>query len=116
MNVFESIRQEIVKRAAAANARAAARKSAPGHDLAVCALTAEQIVGVLSGLDAGGSEKLHWQSSIVALMNVLGLDPSPANLKLLSQELGYRGDSPDATALNRWLHRAVMQKLTDPHG
>jgi hypothetical protein len=49
-------------------------------------------------------------------MNVLGLDASPANLNLLSQDLGYRGDSTDATALNGWLHRAVMQKLTDPGG
>lgn len=114
MNVFESIRQEIVKHAAAANARATGVESAPSHDLAAHGLTAEQIVGVLSGLDADGSEKLHWQTSVVALMNVLGLDASPANLKLLSQELGCRGDSTDAATLNRWLHRAVMQKLTDP--
>jgi hypothetical protein len=116
MNVFDSIRQEIVKHAAAANARATGVESAPGDDLAPRGLTAEEIVGVLSGLDADGSEKLHWQTSIVALMNVLGLDASPANLKLLSQDLGFRGDSTDATALNAWLHRAVMQKLTDPGG
>jgi hypothetical protein len=47
MNVFDSIRQEIVMHAAAANARATGVESAPGQGLAARGLTAEQIVGVL---------------------------------------------------------------------
>jgi uncharacterized protein YgfB (UPF0149 family) len=113
MSVFESIRQEIVKHVAAVNARATGLERATCHDLSGCNLTAEQIVGVLSGLDAEGSEKLHWQTSILGLMNVLGLDASSPNLNQLAQELEYQGDRTDATALHGWLHRTVMQKLID---
>lgn len=116
MNVFESIRQELVRHAAAVDTRDTGLQCATRHDLTAGELTAEQIVGVLSGLDAVGSEKLHWQTSIVGFMNVLGLDPSSSNLKRLAQELEYQGDSTDATALNGWLHRAVMQKLIDRRG
>jgi Domain of unknown function (DUF3597) len=107
LSVFESIRQEMVKHAAS---NAPQLEIAARHNL-----TAEEVVGVLSSMDANRSEKLHWQTSIVGLMNVLGLDSSSSTLKLLSQELGYRGDM-DSTALTGWLHRAVMQKLTDPGG
>jgi Domain of unknown function (DUF3597) len=116
MNVFQSIRQEIIKRAAEVDARATGLHCATSHDLTTGELTGEQIVGVLSALDASGSEKMHWQSSIVGLMNVLGLDPSSSNLTQLAQELEYQGDSTNATALNGWLHRAVMQKLIDRGG
>jgi uncharacterized protein YgfB (UPF0149 family) len=113
MSVFESIRQEIVKHMAAVNARTSGLQRATCHDTSGGSLTAEQIVGVLSGLDSEGSENLHWQASILGLMNILGLDSSPSNLQQLAQELEYQGDCTDATALHGWLHRTVMQKLID---
>jgi hypothetical protein len=102
MSVFESIRQEIVEHVAAVNAQATGLERATCHDLSGYNLTAEQIVGVLSGSDAEGSEKLHRETSILGLMNELGLDASTSNLNQLAQELEYEGDRTDATALHGW--------------
>jgi hypothetical protein len=55
---------------------------------------------------------LYWQTSIVDLMKLLGIDPSLSNLQQLAQELDYKGDTSDSTTLNVWLHGAVMRKWT----
>ncbi len=57
-----------------------------------------------------GAERLNWQSSIVDLMKLLGIDSSYANRKALAEELGntsYEGSAED----NIGLHKAVMQAL-----
>ena len=70
----------------------------------------------LSELSAKNSQKLNWQTSIVDLMKLVGLDPSLANRKLLAQELGYTGDTADSASMNIWLHKAVMDKLAESGG
>lgn len=57
--------------------------------------------------DAG---ELNWQSSIVDLMKLVGIDPSFENRKELAQELGdadYSGKAEENIAL----HKAVMRGL-----
>src|SRR4051812_31745379 len=66
---------------------------------------------VLSGLARKHSEKMNWQTSIVDLMKLLGLDSSLAARRQLAQELHYSGDMNDSAAMNIWLHKQVMQKL-----
>ena len=66
---------------------------------------------VLSGMASQKGEKLNWQTSIVDLLKLLGLDSSLASRKQLAQELDYAGDMNDSAAMNLWLQKQVMQKL-----
>lgn len=72
---------------------------------------ADHIVATLSSRAAKLSKKLHWQSSAVDLLELLELDSSVANCRLLAQELSYTGDPNDAGAMDSWLHRTVMSNL-----
>ena len=66
---------------------------------------------MLSALAAKNPEKLNWQTSIVDLMKLLGLDSSLAARKELATELHYSGDMNDSASMNVWLIKQVMQKL-----
>ena len=81
--------------------------------------TAQQPVdveAVLGGLAAKNPQKLNWQSSIVDLMKLLGLDSSLQNRTALAKELGYGGDTADSATMNIWLHKQVMVKLAESGG
>ncbi|HEX8077838.1 MAG TPA: DUF3597 domain-containing protein, partial [Chthoniobacterales bacterium] len=54
-----------------------------------------------------------WRHSIIDLMVLLGMDPSLAIRKQLAEELGYSGDKNDIAAMNFWLVKEVMHKLTE---
>jgi hypothetical protein len=73
------------------------------------------IAAVLDRMAAGASQKLNWRKSIVDLMKLLKLDSSLAARKKLAQELSYAGDTKDSAAMNVWLHKQVMLKLSE-HG
>lgn len=66
---------------------------------------------VLTEMGSKNSEKLNWQTSIVDLMKLLGLDSSLGSRKDLATELHYSGDMNDSAAMNVWLHKQVMAKL-----
>ncbi len=66
---------------------------------------------ILSGLQAKSGEKLNWQTSIVDLMKLLGLDSSLAERKELATELGYTGALDGSADMNIWLHKRVMREL-----
>lgn len=66
---------------------------------------------VLRELAAMNAQKLNWQTSIVDLMKLLGIDSSLENRRELARELGYQGDQNDSAAMNLWLHKRVMQEL-----
>jgi hypothetical protein len=66
---------------------------------------------VLSGLAEKNPQKLNWQTSIVDLMKLLGIDSSLENRKELARELGFTGDTNDSASMNNWLHKRVMQEL-----
>jgi hypothetical protein len=76
---------------------------------------AVDIAAVLDKLAAEANQKLDWRKSIVDLMKLLKLDSSAGARKKLAQELSYSGDSKDSAAMNMWLHKQVMRKLSE-HG
>ena len=63
-----------------------------------------------------GNPQLNYQSSIVDLMKLLGIDSSLENRKELAQELGYTGERNGSAEMNIWLHKAVMKGLADNGG
>jgi hypothetical protein len=66
---------------------------------------------VLADMAEKNGQKLNYQSSIVDLMKLIGLDPSLANRKELAEELGYTGAKDGSAEMNIWLHKRVMQEL-----
>ncbi|MCE2578627.1 DUF3597 domain-containing protein [Gluconacetobacter entanii] len=71
---------------------------------------------VLSAMAAKNPEKLNWQTSIVDLLKLLGLDSSLAARKELAAELHYTGDTNDSAAMNIWLQAQVLKKLAENGG
>jgi 3-oxoacyl-ACP reductase-like protein len=74
------------------------------------------VEAVLEALNSKSAQKLNWQTSIVDLMKLVGLDSSLQHRKELATELGYTGDQNDSAAMNVWLHKAVMRKLAENGG
>jgi hypothetical protein len=130
MGLFDSIRNAIFGHSAAASAAPA--QAQPTRAPAAAAGTSStataappappqapapvDVEAILNGLAAGNPQKLNWQSSIVDLMKLLGLDSSLQNRTLLAKELGYTADTSDSAAMNVWLHKQVMRKLAESGG
>ena len=74
-------------------------------------MQAVDVEALLNDMASKNSENLHWKTSIVDLMKLLGLDSSLGERKALAKELGYTADTSDSAAMNVWLHRQVMNKL-----
>lgn len=71
------------------------------------------VAAVLGGM--AGADGLNWQSSIVDLMKLVGIDSSYENRKELAAELGdtnYSGTAEDNIAL----HKAVLKALAENGG
>ena len=80
---------------------------------------APQTVDVAANLDAMAAknpEKLDWKRSIVDLMKLVGMDSSLTARKELAKELNYTGDTNDSAAMNIWLHKQVLRKLSENGG
>jgi hypothetical protein len=56
-------------------------------------------------------QKLNWRTSIVDLMKLVGM-MQPGRSPELAKELHYTGDTNDSAAMNIWLHKQVMKKLS----
>jgi uncharacterized protein DUF3597 len=83
----------------------AAPKAAPTMEII-------DVVGHLERLAASNSQQLNWQTSIVDLLKLLGLDSSMPARKGLATELGCPAEKlGDSAQMNLWLHRTVLQKL-----
>ena len=130
MGVFDSIKNAIFGHHASASipTTAAATSPAPPVAAAVAQPTAKpsaspssqqpvvDVEAILQGLAAKNTQKLNWQTSIVDLMKLLGLDSSLQNRTTLAKELGYTGNTADSAAMNTWLHQQVMNKLAESGG
>ena len=92
----------------AATAPAAQPKPAPAPEPV-------DVEAVLKRMAADNKQQLNWQTSIVDLMKLLGMDSSLENRKELARELGYTGDTNDSASMNIWLHKRVMKELA-AHG
>ena len=104
MSVFDSIKNAIFGHPASGAIRttAAATSPPPPVSAAVAQPAAKpsssqqpvvDVEAILQGLAAKNTQKLNWQSSIVDLMKLLGLDSSLQNRTTLAKELGYSGDT-----------------------
>ena len=130
MGVFDSIKDAIFGHHASASipTTAAATSPAPPVSAAVAQPAAKpsaspssqqpvvDVEAILKGLAAKNAQKLNWQTSIVDLMKLLGLDSSLQNRTTLAKELGYSGDSTESAEMNIWLHQQVMRKLAESGG
>ena len=74
------------------------------------------VAGILNFMNDQRDQKLNWQTSIVDLMKLLGMESSLAERKELADELGYTGDTSDSASMNIWLHKQVIQKIVDNGG
>jgi hypothetical protein len=118
MSIFSAILNKIFPSshpAATASADAGATAAAPAPG-AVAAAEPVDVMAILAEKQAANSQKLNYQTSIVDLMKLLGLDSSLDARKSLAGELGYTGDTNDSATMNMWLHKAVMKKLADNGG
>jgi 3-oxoacyl-ACP reductase-like protein len=103
-------------RPASPAARPAAPAAAPAASTATAAPPVVDVETVLETRAAGTKQTLDWRHSIVDLMKLVGIDSSLANRKALAQELGYPGYMNDSATMNVWLHKQVMQKLSENGG
>jgi hypothetical protein len=113
MGFFSSIKDAIFGHKAAA---ATPPADAPAIPMTGAAPAPTEQVDVEAALSAmAGAAGLNWQSSIVDLMKLVGIDASYENRKALAHELGnadYAGSAEDNIAL----HQAVMKGLTENGG
>jgi 3-oxoacyl-ACP reductase-like protein len=124
MSIFSTIMDKIFhhkpKAAPAAPAPAPApAPTQPPAAVAVAPVAPPQVVDVTASLDdlaANAGQKLDWRHSIVDLMKLVGLESSLAERKELADELGYAGDKNDSAAMNIWLHKQVIKKLSENGG
>ncbi|MBS0482175.1 MAG: DUF3597 domain-containing protein [Proteobacteria bacterium] len=115
MSIFSAIKDAIFgHKAAAAEAPA---EAAPAADAPAAAPAAPaqpvDVAAVLSAMP--GADNLNWQSSVVDLMKLVGIDASYDNRKSLAHELGnadYAGSAEDNIALQK----QVMKALADNGG
>jgi len=95
-----------------ANVTPAASPGTPGG----VAMSTVDVGATLDKLAAANHEKLDWKHSIVDLMKLVGMDSSLASRKELAKDLHYTGDTNDSAAMNMWLHKEVMTKLSENGG
>ncbi|MCP3722593.1 DUF3597 domain-containing protein [Paraburkholderia sp. CNPSo 3272] len=98
--------------AASAPSTAGAQTSQP----AATPMPEVDVEAVLTEMQTGDSQQLNWRTSIVDLLKLLGLDSSLDARKELASELHYTGNTEDSAEMNIWLHREVMQKLSENGG
>lgn len=123
MSIFGTIKNAILGHPAVEAQNSAPKAPAPQADVPAAAPmpspTAAPAQPELVDADAAiakiakakGDPDLHWQTSIVDLMKLLGLDPSLANREELAIELGYAGEKNGSAEMNEWLHDAVMNRI-----
>ncbi|TPW33726.1 DUF3597 domain-containing protein [Oecophyllibacter saccharovorans] len=74
------------------------------------------VSAILAGLAAKSGEQLNYQTSIVDLLKLLGLNSSLEARRELATELHYPGDMNDTAAMNTWLIRQVYAELAKNGG
>ena len=111
MSIFSKIKDAIFGHKTPAPADAT-QVPAGADILAAPALAPVDVGQVLKDMSAQkGNPDLNYQSSIVDLMKLLGLDSSLDHRKQLADELGYTGDKDGSAEMNIWLHKEVMRQL-----
>lgn len=117
MSIFGTIMSKLGFGDKAAAAPAADAAAAPAADAAAApaapvAISEVDVVAQLEAKAEANPEELNWQTSIVDLLKLLGMDSSLASRKELAGELSCPADLlGDSASMNMWLHKEVLNKL-----
>lgn len=118
MSIFSRLKDTLFGTKLPAASAAAASSAAPTVAPAIPAAATPAAVAplidveaVLTFMASQNTQTLHWQTSIVDLMKLLGMESSLAERRELAGELGYTGDTQDSAAMNIWLHKEVMRQF-----
>ncbi len=109
MRMFTSIREAIYGN----RRRAPAGGGDPQSDPVRPAPHAINIENTLD--DMPGADHLNWRTSIVDLMDLIGVDSSLEAREALAEELGYDGPLDGSRDMDNWLHARVLNELA-AHG
>lgn len=124
MSILSTIKDKIFGIASAATAHNSSQTSQQSSQNSATSSTSTQ------GQNSGGgsvdvmallaskpnASSLNWRESIVDLLKLLGMDSSLDARKNLAKELGYTESTEDSAAMNNWLIKAVMKKLSENSG
>jgi len=102
--------------APAAGSPASPAPSTPASAPAAAPLQSVDVGAVLSKLAEQKGGTLNYQTSIVDLLKLLGLDSSLQARKTLADELGVHAGADGSAEENIALHKAVVQKLQENGG
>jgi 3-oxoacyl-ACP reductase-like protein len=115
MSIFSRLKDKLfgtklpeTSAAPAAPAPVAAAAATPEAERVIPLLDVE---AVLTFMATQNTQKLNWQTSIVDLMKLLGMESSLGERRELADELGYTGDTQDTATMNMWLHKEVMKQF-----
>ncbi len=118
MSIFGDILSKIfpsshpaVAQAQAASPGATAGSAAPATPAAAASAPPVDVQKILTDKAAQSGQQLNWQTSIVDLLKLLGMDSSLTARKQLASELKYTGDTNDSASMNVWLIKQVMSQL-----
>jgi hypothetical protein len=102
--------------AGAAASSTTATPSATSASAAPKPISRAEVEAMVAKIESERGVKYNWRESIVDLMKLLDLDSSLAARKQLAQELGYKGALDGSAEMNVWLHRQVMEKVSEGGG
>ncbi len=110
--IFPASHPAVAQAQAAASTPAAATAATPAPAAAaVAAAPPVDVEKILTDKAAQAGQPLNWQTSIVDLLKLLGMDSSLQARKTLAGELHYSGDTNDSATMNVWLIKQVMSQL-----
>ncbi len=89
---------------------------APNPEASAASGAPVDVDAVMTDLGSKSSQKLDWRNSIVDLMKLVGMESSLTERKDLAKELGYTADTSDSAAMNIWLHKEVLKKISENGG
>ncbi len=88
-----------------------AASAAPAASASAASGPPVDVQQILTDKAAQSGQQLNWQTSIVDLLKLLGMDSSLTARKALAGELHYSGDTNDSASMNVWLIKQVMSQL-----
>jgi 3-oxoacyl-ACP reductase-like protein len=112
MSIFSRLKEKLFGAKPAEAAPAPTPVAAPAAAAAPAApIPLLDVEAVLTFMASQDKRTLNWQSSIVDLMKLLGMESSLSERRELATELGYTGDLHDTAPMNIWLHKEVMRQF-----
>jgi hypothetical protein len=113
MSMFSAIMEKIFRPAAAGPAQALPQAVDRPAQALPQAVHLEGVLTQMASQKGGGG---NWQTSIVDLLKLLGLDSSLDARKQLAEELNVQVGAAGSAEQNIALHKAVMRKVAENGG